>query len=475
MSAKPTGVVKCSVERTEEQMKCPHMPACDLPCGYSSIFVPLTHEPIIQPNHMKQLYTSLLTGAALLVAGAVSAQNPAKMDQVGHQRIATVRPLGHASSFRGTQPPNDNCSGAVNQNLAIGGSVTFTGDNTGATDTPPDTLGIPQVWETFTTTECANLQLSYCGTTPAFGNAFLALFVDCPFSNFVGASSFNQTTCPDGNVTILYEGVPAGQYYYAVMADDANNAVGPYTITVSATPCSAAPPNDDCAGAIPLPVGTWCNFSTYASTGATESLPGILCNGATGNANDDVWFSFVATNANMSIGVQGSDDGDGNVNTGYDAVVELFEGACPGTSIACADATFNSEPEEIAATGLTVGNTYYVRTYHYFTGTPSLASFGICVVEGGSINIGIEENATAAEWSIYPNPGTGVFNIQYNGASTTVSIEVIDITGRVVYTQQTSMAAGTNHSIDLSGVATGNYNVRLTANGVRSEQRLAVK
>jgi hypothetical protein len=209
--------------------------------------------------------------------------------------------------------------------------------------------------------------------------------------------------------------------------------------------------------------------------GATESLPAIACNGFTGNANDDVWFSFVATNANMSIGVQGSDDGDGDATTGYDAVVELFEGACPGTSIGCADATLNSEAEEIQASGLTVGNTYYVRTYHYYTAAPSLASFGICVVEGAGINIGIEENTAAADWSIYPNPGTGLFNIQYNGANTATSIEVIDITGRVVYTERTSMAAGSNHAIDLSGVAAGNYNVRLTANGVRTEQRLAVK
>ncbi len=434
---------------------------------------------------MKQLYTSLLTGAALLVAGAVNAQSAGhgKSNGALSLRAASVVPAGHsahAGDARGTAPPNDDCSAAVNQNLAIGGSVTFTGDNTGATDSPgADSLGIAQVWETFTTTDCANLTLTYCGTNPAFGNAFLALFIDCPFSSFVSSSSFDQTTCADGNVTIFYNNVQAGQYYYAVMNDPANGAVGAYSITVSATACDPLPPapaNDDCADAIPVAVNTWCNLSYYTGIGGTESLPGLTCNGFTGDAGDDIWFSFVATSSNMTIGAQGSEDGDGDVNTGYDAVIELFTGACgSGTSFGCADATLGGEAEELPATGLTIGTTYYFRVYDWYAAPWPDHTVGVCVVEGGAINIGIEENMTAAEWSIYPNPGTGVFNIQYNGANTVTSIEVIDITGRVVYTERTSMAAGSNHTIDLSGVAAANYNVRLTANGVRTEQRLAVK
>lgn len=34
---------------------------------------------------------------------------------------------------------------------------------------------------------------------------------------------------------------------------------------------------------------------------------------------------------------------------------------------------------------------------------------------------------------------------------------------------------GTNHTLDLTGLSAGNYNVRLTVNGVRTEQRLMVK
>ncbi|HRF81595.1 MAG TPA: hypothetical protein PL070_16075, partial [Flavobacteriales bacterium] len=88
----------------------------------------------------------------------------------------------------------------------------------------------------------------------------------------------------------------------------------------------AAPANDNCSGAIPVAIGSFCNPLYYSSIGATESLPGIACGGFTGNANDDIWFSFTATNANMTIGVIGA-AGSGAENTIYDAVLEAFD-AC---------------------------------------------------------------------------------------------------------------------------------------------------
>jgi hypothetical protein len=440
---------------------------CDQPCRYSIIFVTVTHEPNIQPNHMKQLYTSLLTGAALLVAGAVSAQKSHSLQSIQN----AIHP-GHGTiDVRGGAPPNDECTGAVNQNLAIGGTVTFSGDNTNATDA--EGFGFGQVWESFTITQCADLTLSYCGTAPAFGNAFLSLFMGCPNTTFYPAAGFDVTTCSDGNVTIFFTSVPPGQYYYAVMNDAANAAVGPYTIAVSAVaPAIGCAANDECANAIALSAGANCVGTLFLTTGASESMDPIDCAGFTSGNGHDVWFSFVATNASMTVGVTGFNESD--------AMVELFSGSCGSlVSLGCADATFpqaagEQTSEELIQTGLTVGTTYYVRVYDWGHASPD-HSFEICVVQGEGTNIGIEENATATDWSIYPNPGTGVFNLQYNGANTTVSIEVIDITGRVVYTQQTSMAAGTNHPIDLSGVAIGNYNVRLIANGVRTEQRLMVK
>ena len=422
---------------------------------------------------MKNIYTTLLTGAALVLTTGATAQHATK--GALHQVTASqsIRPTTFHSGLRGGgTPPNDDCSGAVNQDLAIGGSVTFTGDNTGATDSQgADSLGIAQVWETFTISDCANLQLSYCGTNPAFGNAFLALFIDCPFSDFVASTSFDQTTCSDGNVTIFYEGVPAGQYYYAVMNDPDNAAVGAYSITVSASACASGPANDECAGAIALTSSADCNPIPFLTTGATSTMDAIECDGFTSPESNDVWFSFVATDVDQTIAVQGFNESD--------PFVELFEGTCAGlTSLACQDTTFpqsagENTSEQLIYSGLTVGTTYFVRVYDYGHASPD-HSFEICVTEGLGNNIGIEE-ATADTWNLFPNPGTGVFNLQYIGASGRGTIEVFDVSGRSVYTQQAQLNNGTVRTLDLTGVASGNYNVRLTMNGTRTEQRLMVR
>lgn len=432
---------------------------------------PLNRKPT--QHKMKNIYTTLLAGASLVLTTGANAQHTGKAGL--HHPVATqsIRPTNYHSGLRGGgTPPNDECDGAVNQDLAVGSTVTFTGDNTGATDSPgADSLGIGQTWETFTLSECANLTIDYCGTAGPFGNAFTALFIDCPFSDWIVAGSFDQTTCPDGNVSLFYEGVPAGQYYYAVMADPDNAAVGPYTLNVTASSCASAPANDECDGAIPLSSGADCVATPFLTTGATSSMDAIECDGYTSPESNDVWFSFVATSVDQTIGVQGFNESD--------PFVELFEGTCAGlTSLACQDTTFpqsvgENTSEQLIYSGLTVGTTYFVRVYDYAHASPD-HSFEICVTEGLGNNIGIEE-ADLSEWVLFPNPGTGVFNLRYAGKNGLGNIEVFDVTGRIVYNAQQQLANGTTHSMDLTGLGVGNYNVRLTVNGTRTEQRLMVK
>ena len=70
--------------------------------------------------------------------------------------------------------------------------------------------------------------------------------------------------------------------------------------------------------------------------------------------------------------------------------------------------------------------------------------------------------------SVYPNPGAGQFNLEYNTAvAEVVTVEVLDLTGRTVYTQQSAVATGRNIMIlDLSGLAAGTYSIRTTGETV---------
>ncbi len=130
-------------------------------------------------------------------------------------------------------------------------------------------------------------------------------------------------------------------------------------------------PNDNCGSATALtvhPDETCSSPTSGVTTGATQSIAAITCNANTGNADDDVWYSFVATSTSHVITVDGA--------ANMDAVIDLRSGACDGTNIGCASSTGGGGTEELTATGLTISSTYYVRVYDYSTGG---GNFTICI------------------------------------------------------------------------------------------------
>jgi hypothetical protein len=322
------------------------------------------------------------------------------------------------------------------------------------------------VWHAFTTTECTNITVAYCGTPTPAASYWAVFAINCPADDsLVFLSGGNFDDCGDDNATIFFTSVPAGTYYLPVRGEPAT--AGPYSVEVSAEACPPPPPNDDCANAVMLNVTVTptCTPTTGDVLGGTESLPAIECNEFEGDANDDVWYSFVATGVNATIHVDAADT--------LDAVVELFQGDCVGlTSLNCADATLGGGVEEIAATDLTPGNTYLVRVYDWYSGYPVASTFTICVM--GDFGTGVSESAVDA-FSVRPNPSNGDFTVRYNAPSATVSIQLLDMTGRVVFGTQRALANGQDVALPLAGrLAEGNYVLRMTSEHGRSEQRVVI-
>jgi len=198
------------------------------------------------------------------------------------------------------------------------------------------------------------------------------------------AVAFNDDdgpACPGTAASIDFTPTATGNYRihlnrYNCSTTNALN--GDIVVTLIAIPVTT-PANDDCANATSLTVNTspTCTTSTSGTTvGATQTIGAISCNGFSGSADDDVWYSFVATAIDHDITVT-----PGTIN---DIVVDLRSGSCNGTSIDCADATTNSS-EVINATGLTIGNTYYVRVYSYDV-AGNEGTFDICVTTPTLVN-----------------------------------------------------------------------------------------
>lgn len=190
--------------------------------------------------------------------------------------------------------------------------------------------------------------------------------------------SLTSITCDDASFpygisgTGQYNGLTTGQTYYyrvyGVSSTTPNSINSPFTTCVYNAP--PPPINDNCAGSITVTAGVNCTSVSATVYGATQSQVGCL-----GNANDDVWFSFVAAEANQLISV--------TPVSGFDPVVELFSGTCGSlTSISCNN---NSYPSGVAGnglfSGLTVGQTYFYRVYQFNSLLPTAtnASFTTCV------------------------------------------------------------------------------------------------
>lgn len=218
----------------------------------------------------------------------------------------------------GSSAPNDNCASVTAEALALGGSLTLSGDNSFATSSGDFAsgspyAGAPVVWHAFTTTECARVTLSYCGLDPVWTNSFGFFARDCPASDLVFFSSYNNTDCVDGNRTYIFNQLEAGTYFVPVLLDVNDNAVGPYDLLLQAEACPITPTySDQCSSVVyqPLAVGGSLNLigDNSAATGTGDFDPGSPYNGA-----PVVWHGITLTEcANVSVAYCGLDPVWGN-------------------------------------------------------------------------------------------------------------------------------------------------------------------
>lgn len=263
---------------------------------------------------------------------------------------------------------------------------------------------------------------------------------------------------------------------------------GLWALNVMGQNTAAAPANDDCANAILLTPSTTCTPTVGTTLDATQSIAGCQ-----GNANDDVWYKFVATATKHTIEITG--DGD------FDAVIELFSGSCgTTTSLYCIDNTLEGELEKINATNLTIGNTYLIRAYHYYAAIAGASNFSICVYDvppapanddcagaimitsgstciataGTTLNatessIGCTGNADDDVWYKFTATAASHSISVTGGSSFNAAIEVLSgCAGTSLYCTNTSSASATE-TVNATGLTIGNtYYIRTYHSGIES-------
>ncbi len=384
----------------------------------------------------------------------------------------------------GPPPANDLCGNVIPVSLGLGATVNFTGDNTNATSTGDAAPGSdldpidPTVWHTFTTTECSNVVVSYCGTDPAFENAWVVLANSCP-ANTVVFGGFETTSCGDGNITISFFDLAAGTWYLPVLMDPAL-AMGPYSIAVTASACGSS--GDYCtAGATALVEEKISNVNFADLDNSSTSPAGFEdFTAQTAAVIGGTTYPMTVTIAGGYATDQVLAWIDWDQSSTFDAG-ELVFASANGVGPHTGNIT-------VPLTALAGTTRMRVRLHDTYVGpnypnTPNdtpcdLSTYGQVedyTVDVTGVPTGIDQvNATV--WSVFPNPSNGDFTIRNIDTDGRMNIEVLDMTGRVVYNDRRAASAGSSMPLSLAGtLAAGTYVLRLSTDSQTYDQRIVIR
>ncbi|MAX71738.1 MAG: hypothetical protein CMC76_11700 [Flavobacteriaceae bacterium] len=211
----------------------------------------------------------------------------------------------------------------------------------------------------------------------------------------------------------------------------------------------ACPPsNDECIAAEVLSVENnipdLASATQIAGTIAAASDSGIT--GCAGTANDDVWFSFVATSEDINIDV--TDD--------FDGVIELFSGECGSlVSVECDDYDATYGNPRISRTDFVVGETYYLRVFYYYGGTTSTPDFTIALWSSSTLSTNDFDNQAA--FTYYPNPVKNTLTL--NAQNNIDNVVMYNMLGQEVLRATPNTI---DSELDMSQLNSGTYFVQVT-------------
>lgn len=360
-----------------------------------------------------------------------------------------------------TAPLNDECSGAYvltpnntgvnvcaqqlngDANLASQ-SKTYASCDNNFTSTVRD------VWYKFTAAATSHTisvdgSSSYIPVVEAYSGS-------CASLTSIGCSA---SATAGGKATWQLTGLTVNGVYYVRVYHRASGIPSTTGFTICLL---TAPANDESCNSKVLTPGLNCIYDTADAVLSSQSKSYASCDNNFTSTVRDIWFQFTASDASQSINVDGS--------SSYIAVVEVYSGTCSSlTSVGCKVASSAGALVTLNLTGLTTGNTYFVRVYHRNSSVPSTTTFGICIT--GSVTTGTDEMSDSNGLKVYPNPAGNQITVSYWQSSGKAEIELHDILGQMVLKSE---IINRTSEIDISALPGGLY--ILTVKGLNDSRRV---
>jgi subtilisin-like proprotein convertase family protein len=208
-------------------------------------------------------------------------------------------------------------------------------------------------------------------------------------SGTVGATG---TSVLGGGNSASIIGLPPGTIYEAYIMQtcggDVSNFVGPVEF-------ATRPLNDECAGGIVLPVsptGFCTSYETSSNIGATPLVAsGVNDPSCSFYDGGDVWFkAVVPVTGNVTVSSYYSSP------IGVTDIGVAAYDVCSGVQLGCDDDGGIGGMSELALTGLTFGDTIYIRVWEY--GNNAMGEFDVCAFEPTTTAPG--NNLPCAAWTL---------------------------------------------------------------------------
>ncbi|MBK8096995.1 MAG: hypothetical protein IPK26_07805 [Planctomycetes bacterium] len=284
----------------------------------------------------------------------------------------------------------DECTSAIAAVNGVNGPF-----NNGAATTSPEpwacSAGGSDLWFGYTATCTGQLQASTCSPVRDF-DTMVEVFDAAAGCGGLVSLACNDDRCSVGSSVTV--GVASGQVLL-IRVGGFSGDVGNFELLLS---CAGGPANDECAGAVPLVLGS---NPGLGNLGASNSLPAWSCS----NAGTDLWYRYQATcTAPHTFATCGG-------SNPLDTVLEVFAGPCGQLqSLGCNDDTCNLGSQVTA--NLTLGQTCWLRVGGYAGNVGSYdLQVSIGTNSGTFQNLGAGCGATT--FSVFGNPNlTGSLTAQ---------------------------------------------------------------
>jgi hypothetical protein len=351
-----------------------------------------------------------------------------------------------------TVPANNTCAGAI----TLTPSTTCV-QTTGTLLNATASASVPTCQSTYTSDVyykfVANAATAQVNVVPlATLDPIIAVYSSCGGST-VGCTDANAG---GGSESLSLTGLVVGNTYFIQVAKYGSASIpNPgFTICVISTPVVTAPSNNECAGAIALTPSPSYLPVTGTILNATTSSNSTSC-----TSFYDVFYKFVANATTATVTAVGS--------AGLDLKIGVFS-SCVTNNIGCMDQDWTyGGTETVQLSGLTIGNTYYVAIGNYTSSVSSTFTFTVCV-QSSSTTTATQSSAALSSISLYPNPTQNILNIENVSAST--KVELIDMTGKTVFSENID----TDTQLNVSNYSAGVYVLKLSVDGVVENRRVVI-